>query len=175
MRRVYQLLGMNRRRKMRKRIPTRIPESLVVPSSPLKTWSLDFMSDVLTNKRKFRTLNVIDDYNRKAIAVEVAHSMPATTVTQLLERIIKEHGKPSRFRTDNSPEFISKEFREWCSAREIEIQFIQPGRPMQNGYIEQFNRTFRENILDAYLFEDIMQVQILAEEWIRDYNYNRPH
>lgn len=133
------------------------------------------MSDVLTNKRKFRTLNVIDDYNRKAIAVEVAHSMPATTVTRLLDRIIKEHGKPSRFRTDNGPEFISKEFREWCAAREIDIHFIQPGRPMQNGYIERFNRTFRENILDAHLFKDIMQVQILAEEWIKDYNFNRPH
>jgi len=174
-RRVYLLLGMNRRRRTRKRVPTRTPEPLAVPQAPLTTWSLDFMSDVLTNKRKFRTLNVIDDYNRKAIAVEVAHSMPATTVTRLLERIIKEHGKPSRFRTDNGPEFISKEFREWCAAREIDIHFIQPGRPMQNGYIERFNRTFRENILDAYLFEDIMQVQILAEEWIKDYNCNRPH
>lgn len=101
--------------------------------------------------------------------------MSATTVTGLLERIIKEHGKPSRFRTDNGPEFINKEFRAWCTAKEIDIQFIQPGRPMQNGYIERFNRTFRENILDAYLFDHIMQAQILAEEWMRDYNYNRPH
>jgi putative transposase len=174
-RRVYLLLGMNRRRKVRKRIPNRVKEPLVIPEAPLKTWSLDFMSDVLTNKRKFRTLNVMDDYNRKAIAVEAAHSMPAATVTRLLERIIKEHGKPSRFRTDNGPEFISREFRDWCAANGIEIQFIQPGRPMQNGYIERFNRTFRENILDAYLFDNIMQVQILAEEWIQDYNCNRPH
>lgn len=174
-RRVYLLLGMNRRRKVRKRIPIRVKEPLARPEAPLKTWSLDFMSDVLTNKRKFRTLNVIDDYNRQAIAVEVAHSMPATTVIRLLERVIKEHGKPSRFRTDNGPEFISKEFREWCADKGIGIQFIQPGRPMQNGYIERFNRTFRENILDAYLFENIMQVQILAEEWMQDYNYNRPH
>ena len=174
-RRVYLLLGMNRRRKVRKRIPGRIKEPLKRPQAPLETWSLDFMSDVLINKRKFRTLNVIDDYNRQAIAVEVAHSMPATTVTRLMDRIIEEHGKPSRFRTDNGPEFISKEFREWCASREIEIHFIQPGRPMQNGYIERFNRTFRENILDAYLFEDTMQVQILAEEWMHDYNYSRPH
>src|SRR5690606_7875221 len=146
-RRVYLLLGMNRRRKVRKRIPNRVKEPLVIPEAPLKTWSLDFMSDVLTNKRKFRTLNVMDDYNRKAIAVEAAHSMPAATVTRLLERIIKEHGKPSRFRTDNGPEFISKEFRDWCADKGIEIHFIQPERPMQNGYIERFNRTFRENIL----------------------------
>lgn len=174
-RRVYLLLGMNRRRKVRRRVPARIKEPLLIPDSPLKMWSLDFMSDVLTNKRKFRTLNIIDDFNRQAIAIEVAHSMPASKVTELLERIIKEQGKPSRFRTDNGPEFISREFRDWCAIKEIEIQFIQPGRPMQNGYIERFNRTFRENILDAYLFEDTMQVQILAEEWMQDYNYNRPH
>ncbi len=146
-----------------------------IAERPLKTWSLDFMSDVLTNKRKFRTLNIIDDFNRQAIAIEVAHSMPANKVTYLLERIIKEQGKPSRFRTDNGPEFISREFRDWCAGKEIDIQYIQPGRPMQNGYIERFNRTFRESILDAYLFEDTQQVQILAEEWIQDYNYRRPH
>ena len=89
--------------------------------------------------------------------------------------IITEKGKPSRIRTDNGPEFISKEFRDWCSKKGIEVQYIQPGRPMQNGYIERFNRTFRENILDAYLFENTMEVQILAEEWMQDYNYNRPH
>lgn len=115
---------MNRRRKMRRRIPDQVKEPLVIPKAPLKTWSLDFMSDVLTNKRKFRTLNVIDDYNRQAIAVEVAHSVPATTVTGLLERIIKEHGKPMRFRTDNGPEFISREFRDWCAGKGIQIQFI---------------------------------------------------
>ncbi|MCT1526935.1 integrase core domain-containing protein [Sphingobacterium hotanense] len=166
---------MNRRRKTRRRLPTRVKQPLSIPDKPLKTWSLDFMSDVLTNKRKFRTLNIIDDFNRRAIAIEVAHSMPASKVTYLLERIIKEQGKPSRFRTDNGPEFISREFREWCADKEIEIQYIQPGRPMQNAYIERFNRTFRESILDAYLFEDTLQVQILAEEWLQDYNYKRPH
>ncbi|WP_442591324.1 transposase [Pedobacter sp. AW31-3R] len=133
------------------------------------------MSDVLTNGRKFRTLNVIDDYNREAIAIEVAHSMPALRVTELLERIIQEQGKPKSIRTDNGPEFISKEFNTWCEENNIEIQYTQPGRPMQNGYIERFNRSFRESILDAYLFEDIMQVQILAEEWVADYNSMRPH
>lgn len=141
-RRVYQLLGMNRRRKTRRRLPARVKQPLSIPEKPLKTWSLDFMSDVLTNKRKFRTLNIIDDFNRRAIAIEVAHSMPASKVTYLLERIIKEQGKPSRFRTDNGPEFISREFRDWCADKEIEIQYIQPGRPMQNAYIERFNRPF---------------------------------
>jgi putative transposase len=131
---------------------------------------MDFMCDVLLNKRRFRTLNIIDDFNREAIAVEAAYTMPAMRVTQILERTIHEQGKPSCIRVDNGPEFISKEFKDWCESRGIKVQYTQPGKPMQNGYIERFNRTFRENILDAYLFEDINQVQVLADEWMEDYN-----
>jgi putative transposase len=133
------------------------------------------MSDVLVSKRKFRTLNIMDDYNRQAIAIEAGHSMPAIRVIQIVEQTIREQGKPEIIRVDNGPEFISKEFREWYKSKEITVQYTQPGRPMQNGYIERFNRTFRENILDAYLFEDLNQVRILAEEWMEDYNFKRPH
>ncbi|RYE23519.1 MAG: transposase [Sphingobacteriaceae bacterium] len=101
--------------------------------------------------------------------------MPATRVTQTLERITREQGLPKCIRVDNGPEFISKEFKDWCAKKEITIRHTQPGKPMQNGYIERFNRTFRENILDAYLFEDIQQVQLLADEWMEDYNHKRPH
>jgi len=174
-RRVYRILGLNQRRKVRKRVPTRVKNPLLQPEAPLEMWSVDFMSDVLTNQRKFRTLNVIDDFNREAIAIEVAHSMPAVRVTWLMEQIISEHGKPKCIRVDNGPEFISKKFNAWCKKNEIEIRYTQPGRPMQNGYIERFNRSFRESILDAYLFEDLMEVQILAEEWVTDYNTLRPH
>lgn len=174
-RRVYLLLGMNRRKKTKRRVPVRVKVPLAVPGRPGEMWSVDFMSDVLINKRKFRTLNVIDDYNRQAITVEAAYSMPATRVTQILEYAIKEQGKPACIRVDNGPEFISKEFKDWCAKKEIVIQHTQPGKPMQNGYIERFNRTFRENILDAYLFDNISQVQQLADEWMEDYNYKRPH
>lgn len=174
-RRVYLLLGMNRRRKTRRRVPARVKLPLLVPEQANQVWSMDFMNDVLTSKRKFRTLNIMDDYNRQAIAVEAAHSMPAVRVTQILEQTIREQGKPTVIRVDNGPEFISKEFKEWCKTKGINVQYIQPGRPMQNGYIERFNRTFRENILDAYLFDDLLQVQILAEEWMDDYNFRRPH
>jgi putative transposase len=174
-RRVYLLLGLNRRRKARKRIPERVKNPLQQPVAPLEMWSVDFMSDVLTNQRKFRTLNVIDDFNREAIAIEVAYSMPAVCVTGLLTQIICEHGKPKCIRVDNGPEFISREFSSWCKGNQIEIQHTQPGRPMQNGYIERFNRSFRESILDAYLFDNVMQVQLLAEEWVTDYNSKRPH
>lgn len=128
-RRVYLLLGLNRRRKGRKRLPERVKLPLVQPSAPRETWSVDFMSDVLMNNRKFRTLNIIDDYNREAIAIEVAHSMPALRVTNLLERITLEKGKPKCIRVDNGPEFISKEFRGWCERKRINNQYTQPGRP----------------------------------------------
>jgi putative transposase len=166
---------MNKRRKVRRRVPARVKVPLIVPDQAGDTWSMDFMCDVLVNKRRFRTLNIIDDYNREAIAVEAAYTIPAMRVTQILERTIHEQGKPSCIRVDNGPEFISKEFKDWCEGKGIKVQYTQPGKPMQNGYIERFNRTFRENILDAYLFEDINQVQGLADEWMEDYNYNRPH
>lgn len=174
-RRVYLLLGMNKRRKVRRRVPARVKVPLIVPEQAGDTWSMDFMCDVLMNKRRFRTLNIIDDYNREAIAVEAAYTIPAVRVTQILERTIHEQGKPNCIRVDNGPELNSKEFKDWCESRGITVQFTQPGKPMQNGYIERFNRTFRENILDAYLFEDINQVQVLADEWMEDYNYSRPH
>ena len=174
-RRVYLLLGMNRRKRTKRRVPARVKVPLAVPERAGEMWSVDFMSDVLVNKRKFRTLNVIDDYNRQAITVEAAHSLPAIRVTQILEYAIKEKGKPKCIRVDNGPEFISKEFKDRCTQKGITIRHTQPRKPMQNGYIERFNRTFRENILDAYLFEDINQVQQLADEWMEDYNYKRPH
>ena len=117
----------------------------------------------------------MDDYNRQALTVTADYSMPAIKVIRILEETIRENGKPKVIRSDNGPEFISKEYKEWCQKKEIEIRYIEPGKPMQNGYIERFNRTFRQNILDAYLFEDITQVQILAEEWMEDYNFKRPH
>lgn len=95
---------------VRRRLPARVKQPLSIPEKPLKTCSLDFMSDVLTHKRKFRTLNIFDDFNRQPIAIEVAHSMPANKVTYLLERIIKEQGKPSRFRTDNGQNLLAGNF-----------------------------------------------------------------
>lgn len=146
---------MNKRRKVGRRVPARVNVPSLVPEQAGQTWSMDFMCDVLVNKRRFRTLNIIDDYNRAAIAVEAAHSITAISVTQTLERTIHEQGKPNCIRLDNGREFNRKEFKDWCERKGITVQFTLPGKPMQNGYIERFNRIFRENILDAYLFEDI--------------------
>jgi len=123
-RRVYLLLGLNQRRKVRKRLPARVKTPLLRPDNPGEMWSMDFMNDVLTDQRKFRTLNVIDDFNREAIAIEVAHSMPAVRVTIILEQVICEQGKPKCTRVNNGPEFISKEFSTWCKHNHFEIRYI---------------------------------------------------
>ncbi len=174
-RRVYLKLGLNMRRRSKKRIPARVKQPLLQTDQPNKTWSMDFMSDSLESGRRFRVLNIMDDFNRKAVAVEAEFTFPSMGVIEVLKRAFEEHGKPERIRVDNGPEFTSLELTEWCRVQEIELQFIQPGRPMQNGFIERFNRTFRQNILNAHIFEDISQVRILAEEWVKDYNGHRPH
>lgn len=174
-RRVYKILGLNQRRKMKRRVPARIKEPLQQAEQINEVWSMDFMSDALQNKRKFRVLNIMDDFNRKAVNIEADFSMPASRVVQAMQRAIHENGKPRKIRVDNGPEFISADFSDWCKSQNITIQYIQPGKPMQNGYIERFNRSFREDILDSHLFEDLKQVKILSEEWMDDYNNARPH
>lgn len=116
------------------------------------------MHDVLENGRKFRILNVIDDFNREALAVESEYSFPSIKVIDVMERLIEFNGKPDTIRTDNGSEFIAHVFKKWCDDKDIEIKYIQPGKPMQNAYIERFNRHYREDILDAYIFENIQDV-----------------
>jgi putative transposase len=174
-RRIYLLMGLNHKRKHKKRIPQRVKQPLLVPSALNEVWSMDFMSDAMENRRKFRTLNIIDDHNREALWVEASFSFPSRLVIRALENVIAEKGQPKIIRTDNGPEFISGEFQLWCESKGIKQQFTQPGKPMQNGYIERFNRSFRTDILDFYLFNDLMQVNILAENWMEEYNNERPH
>lgn len=136
---------------------------------------MDFMSDALTDGRKFRTFNLIDDFNREVLAIEADTSLPAQRVIRVLERVIWERGQPLSIRVDNGPEFISHKLEEFCKDQGITLQFIKPGKPMQNGYVERFNRTFREDVLDAYLFSSLKQVRAISEDWSKDYNAYHPH
>jgi len=174
-RRVYRALALHLKRKPKKRLPARFAQTLVVPAQRNETWSLDFMSDSLSNGRTFRTLNVIDDYNREALWIEVDTSLPAERVVRVLEQLLFWRGKPTRIRMDNGPEFISKRLECWAQEHHIELLHIQPGKPAQNAYIERFNRTFREEVLDAYLFDDLEEVRTITERWLEDYNTIRPH
>lgn len=169
------MLGLNLRRKHKKRLPERVKEPLEEPEKVNQVWSMDFMSDSLTTGRKIRIFNIVDDFNREALAIEVDYSFPSERVARVMDEIIEWRGKPKFVRVDNGPEFISNCFVEFCKKHTIEIKYIQPGRPMQNAYVERFNRLFREDILDAYLFDNIGQVKILAERFYEDYNKNHPH
>jgi putative transposase len=112
---------------------------------------------------------------REVLAIEIDTYLSSKRIIRILERVILERDKPSIIRTDNGPEFTSKELELWAEDNGIQIQFIQPGRPMQNGYIERSNRIYRESILDAYLFFELDQVRQLTEEWMDEYNNRRPH
>ena len=173
--RVYRLMKLGLRRKHKKRLPARIKEPLTLPAKFLHTWSMDFMSDALTDKRKIRIFNVIDDYNREALAIEVGLGFPSDRVIRVLNHLAEEIGLPKAIRVDNGPEFTSLNFQKWCKENNIEIKYIQPGSPSQNAFIERFNRYFREDVLDAYWFENLEQLRIIIEKWRNDYNENHPH
>ena len=174
-RRVYRALALHLQRKPKKRLPARTAQPLVVPGQADQTWSLDFMSDSLSNGRTFRTLNVIDDYNREALWIEVDTSLPAERVVRVLEQLLFWRGTPTRIRMDNGPELISQRLESWAQEKRIDLLHIQPGKPAQNAYIERFNRTYREDVLDAYLFDDLEEVRTITARWLEDYNTIRPH
>jgi putative transposase len=174
-RRVYCAMGLNIRIKPKKRLPKRIPQPLMQPESANLSWSVDFMSDSLSSGRAFRTLNIIDDFNREALWIEVDTSLPAERVIRVLEMLIAWRGVPRQIRLDNGPEFISHRLEVWAEERQIVLTHIQPGKPAQNAYIERFNRTFRQDVLDAYLFSSLSEVRKIAEQWLEEYNAIRPH
>jgi putative transposase len=173
--RVYKLLKLNIRRKIKRRLPQRIKQPLTLPDGTNKTWSMDFMSDSLVDGRRFRLLNIIDDYNRESLWIEVDTSLPALRVIRVLERLLELRGKPNRIRVDNGPEFISDRLGNWCEERQILLQFIQPGKPTQNSFIERNNGSLRKELLNAYHFFSLQEVRMMAQEWQLDYNHERPH
>ena len=175
MRLPYRALSLHLKRKPKKRLPAREAQRLAVPEQRNHTWSLDFMSDALSAGRTFRTLNILDDFNREALWIEVDTSLPAERVIRVLEQLLPWRGKPASIRMDNGPELISQRLENWAKDKHIELLHIQPGKPAQNAYIERFNRTYREEVLDAYLFDDLQEVRDITEHWLETYNTIRPH
>lgn len=173
--RIYRELELNLRIKPKKRLVRAKPEPLTVPETINQAWSMDFMHDRLEDGRAFRLFNVIDDFNREGLAIEVDFSLPAERVVRTLDQIIEWRGKPQAIRSDNGPEYISGVLQVWAKQREIRLDYIQPGKPQQNAYVERYNRTVRYDWLGHYLFETIAEVQEFATRWLWTYNYERPN
>jgi putative transposase len=173
--RVYCEMRLNLRRKPKKRLPKRTKISLVQPERLNMNWSMDFMSDSLVNGKRFRTVNVIDECNREVLGIKPDVSLPAKKVTLFLDSIACHRGYPGQLRLDNGPENISKDMMAWAKVHGVHLHYIQPGKPAQNAYIERFNRTYREEVLDMYLFKSIAEVAAITAQWMDEYNNERPH
>ncbi|HEY8398445.1 MAG TPA: IS3 family transposase [Flavihumibacter sp.] len=173
--RIYTAMRLNLRNKRKKRLPARVKSPLLCPIGPNITWSLDFMHDTLASGKTIRTLNVIDDFSREALSITVDTSLPAQRVIRELEKLLEWRGKPEKIRSDNGPEFVAEAMRGWCEQNNIQWEFIQPGKPTQNSLIERFNRTFRQDVLDSYMFDSLPEIRKYAEAWAWMYNNERPH
>lgn len=174
-RRVYEQSGFSLTKRLKRRVKNNPANPIEIPMEKNQEWALDFMSDALADGRRIRTLNIVDHYNRQCMGINIGFNMPSRIVIQFLERVIEASGKPKRIRTDNGPEFRSKLFQKWLLSNDIEWSRIQKGKPQQNAIIERFNRTYREDVLDANIFYSIGHAMQITEEWLQDYNCNRPH
>lgn len=173
--RIYCKIGLNIKRRAKKRVPKRERQSLEVTPYPDCMWSMDFMHDTLYRSRRFRTLNVMDEGTRECLRIEIDTSLSAERVIRVLEQLKEERGLPQQIRVDNGPEFTSAILQHWCDGNGVKLAFIQPGKPYQNAYIERFNRTYRREVLNAWIFDELEQVRDMTWDWINRYNDKRPH
>lgn len=173
--RLYSEEGLKLRRKRRKRIAGLRRATPTAPLAPNERWSMDFVSDALSNGRRFRVLNIVDDYSKRAPAIEVDTSLPGLRVIRTLERAIALHGTPKMIVMDNGPEFTCKALDQWAWSHGIALHWIDPGKPIQNAFVESFNGRFREECLDQHHFVSIEDARALIESWREDYNSIRPH
>lgn len=174
--RLYREAGLAVRRRRRKRRRSAVPRPVrPALAGPNERWALDFVHDTLSTGRQFRCLTVLDEYSREALAIHVAQSIPAPDVIAVLETLRRERGLPAVLITDNGSEFTSRAFDAWAYSRAVKLDFIQPGKPTQNAFIESFNGTFRDDCLNLHWFTSIGRARVTIETWRNDYNHVRPH
>jgi putative transposase len=173
--RIYRAAGLSvRRRKGRKKALGSREERREV-QRPNGRWSLDFVSDQLTDGRRLKLMTVVDEYTREALRVVVSRSIRGDDVTRELEGIVAERGMPEEIQSDNGTEFTSNAVQEWAYRRGIKWRYIEPGKPTQNSYIESFNGRIRDECLNEHWFETVTEAKSLIELWRKDYNEHRPH
>jgi len=172
--RVYQEAGLSVRRRERKRL-VRGKAGMPALCRPNQEWSIDFVSDALANGRAIRALTVIDGFTKESPVIEVDSSLSAPRITRVLDQVIEQRGRPDGMRLDNGPEFTSRCFVAWAEQRGIPLVFIQPGKPVQNSFIESFNGRFRDECLNASWFENLADARRKIEAWRQEYNQHRPH
>jgi len=173
--RIYKQENLSVRKPKRKKIKAMKRENILTPIMPNQLWTMDFVSDSLACGRKFRTLNILDVFTRRCLAIEVDTSLSGLRVARVLDEVVKRYGKPMIIRIDNGSEFTSKVFDAWAYQNKIGLDFIQPGRPTQNGFIESFNDKFRNECLNEHWFLTLNEARDLIEEFRQDYNDFRPH
>jgi putative transposase len=173
--RLYRKEGLAVRRRRRKQVARPRGEGLTAPTHRNERWSMDFVADTLASGRTFRTLNVVDDFTRECLAIEVDTSLSGVRVTRVLERLIQGRRMPGLIVTDNGPEFAGRAVDQWAHGRGVRLHFIDPGKPVQNAYIESFNGKFRDECLNEHWFVNVADARGIIEGWRRSYNEERPH
>jgi putative transposase len=142
---------------------------------PNDVWSYDFMSSVTRDGRPLRILNVVDEYTRVCVGSTVARSIGAGDVQVELERLFAEHGKPAVMRSDNGREFVAASLGEWLDRQGVKTAFIEKGRPQQNAYVERFNGSMRDEVLNGEEFDSLLEARVVVSDWVERYNTERPH
>lgn len=172
---VYRAAKLQVRRRRRKRLTRGERVPLALPSRRTERWSMDFMVDTLADGRGFRTLNIVDDFTRECVAIEVDRSLPGLRVVRVLDRLAETVGLPEILVMDNGPEFSGRALDSWAYARGVQLRFIRPGKPIENAFVESFNGKFRDECLNEHWFASVAEARALIEAWRVDYNTLRPH
>ncbi len=173
--RLYRAEGLVVRRRRRKRLMRGSGVPAVLPQRCNQRWSMDFVSDCMAGGRTIRALTLVDDYTRECLAIEVDTSLGGTRVRRVLEAVLAERAKPEAIVVDNGPEFRGRALAGWSEERRVHLQFIEPGKPSQNCFIESFNGRLREECLNANWFVTLADARRKIEAWRQDYNGKRPH
>ena len=173
--RLYRLEGLAVRIRRRKRVAIGERRPMPVPTSENQRWSMDFVRDTQADGGTFRTLNVVDDFTRESLVIEVDTSLTGVRVERVLERLAGERGLPEAIVLDNGPEFAGKVLDEWAYRRQVRLEFIRPGKPVENAFVESFNGRFRDECLNEHWFTSLADARFTIECWRLDYNHVRPH